>query len=96
MTFKQFRRWCVSDKDGNIVFGQRPNLPILSGTLMAVLAFVTPGYVRIVLSLISFGALFTWAWQEIFDGTTPLRRFLGGAFMVALLVVSTLLLGALT
>lgn len=91
---KKIVRWCVSDRDGNVVIGQPANLPIMVGVLAALLTVVIPGVGRLVVGLIAFGALFTWAWLEIFDGTTPLRRVTGGLFIVALVTLSVLLLGA--
>ena len=75
-------------RDGQIVFGQRPNLPII-------VWFVTFVVLRLpltlntqfeqVISLVSFGALFTWAWLELFDGVNLYRRILGGVVLVVII-----------
>ncbi|MEK7626096.1 MAG: hypothetical protein AAB423_01925 [Patescibacteria group bacterium] len=56
---------------------QAPNLPIIVWLLCLVLAKVTDGQVQSLFSVISFGALFTWSWLEIFYGTHNFRRILG-------------------
>jgi len=38
------------------------------------------------LELVAFGALFTWAWLEIFDGANWFRRLLGITVMAVLLL----------
>jgi uncharacterized membrane protein len=68
-------------------FAQVPNLPIIVWFVATVLTHVLPyGKLNFTASLIAFGALFTWAWLEIFDGTNNFRRALGTAVMIILLV----------
>lgn len=75
------------DDEGNIVIAQPPNLPIIVGVSASLLApVVPPGQVNIALNLIGFGALFTWAWLELFDGVNYFRRALGLVALVGLLV----------
>lgn len=75
------------DEDGKVVIGQWPNAP-----LYAWLGAMAGGWLPlsekliVVLDLISFGALFTWAWLEIFSGVNLWRRFLGTVVMVVLLL----------
>lgn len=57
------------DSDGKIVIGQMPNLPLwvwIAATLFNVLP--TYDAVSTILSAIAFGSLFTWAWEELFQG----------------------------
>ncbi|NJR40703.1 MAG: hypothetical protein HC781_20060 [Leptolyngbyaceae cyanobacterium CSU_1_4] len=66
------------DGDGNIVIGQLPNLPIslwLVATLLNLMPVGDP--IHRGLEAIAFGLLFTWAWQEIFEGVNYFRRTLG-------------------
>lgn len=84
-----FTDWLVRDKDGNVVIGQAANLPIKMTIAAGLLALVTRGPFRLAFGLVTFGALFTWAWLEIFDGTTPLRRIMGGFVMAGLLGATT-------
>lgn len=66
------------DSDGNIVIAQPPNLPVIVGVTAAILQSVLPnGQLQVAAKLIAFGALFTWAWQELFDGVNYFRRGLG-------------------
>ncbi len=66
------------DSDGNIVLAQMPNLPILvwvAATLLKLL--LTNGNIHTGLDALAFGSLFTWAWQELFQGVNYFRRALG-------------------
>lgn len=66
------------DSDGNIVIAQMPNLPILvwlSATLLGLL--IPTGNLHRGLDAVAFGSLFTWAWQELFQGVNYFRRSLG-------------------
>ena len=66
------------DSEGNIVVAQPPNLPVLVGVAAAILQYFLPsGQLQIAAELFAFGALFTWAWQELFDGVNYFRRSLG-------------------
>lgn len=66
-----------AEKQG-YVFWQSPNLAIMVWFGAVVLGKLFE-QVRVheVLSLVSFGALFTWAWMEIFQGVNNFRRTLG-------------------
>ncbi len=71
------------DSEGNVVLGQMPNLPILVW-LTATLLSLTPTSTGIHTGLqaIAFGSLFTWAWQELFEGVNYFRRALGLAVLI--------------
>jgi hypothetical protein len=74
------------DREGQIVIAQPPNLPILVGLTALILHFVLPySNIQIILGLVGFGALFTWAWQELFDGVNYFRRSLGLIGLVGLI-----------
>lgn len=76
------------DSEGNIVLGQMPNLPILVWGAATLLQLVfTSGKVYAGLNAIAFGSLFTWAWQELFDGVNYFRRFLGLVVLVGAIVM---------
>lgn len=76
------------DREGNIVIAQMPNLPILVGSAAAVLQFLLPsGNLQTGAGLVAFGALFTWAWQELFDGVNYFRRSLGLLGLASLLAL---------
>ena len=66
------------DSSGQIVVTQMPNLPILVwvGAISLKLIF-TSGQTYLLLDTIAFGALFTWAWEELFQGVNYFRRSLG-------------------
>lgn len=66
------------DSEGHIIIAQPPNLPVLAGVAAAILQSLLPsGQLQMAAQLITFGALFTWAWQELFDGVNYFRRALG-------------------
>jgi hypothetical protein len=73
------------DNEGNVVLAQAPNLPLLVWLAATLLKLViTSGSIYIGLDAIAFGTLFTWAWQELFQGVNYFRRALG---LVVLIVV---------
>lgn len=75
------------DKDGNVVIAQWPNAPLIAWFVTMVLTQLPfPEAPLRFLSLFSFGALFTWAWMEIFSGVNVWRRILGLVVMVLLLL----------
>ena len=74
-------RWFVSDRDGHVVIGQFPNLPLLIWFAALVLAQVFSGGLSTVLSVTSKGALLVWAAWELVDGDSPFRRVLGLAVL---------------
>ncbi|MDB9525551.1 hypothetical protein PN498_06095 [Oscillatoria sp. CS-180] len=71
------------DNEGNLTIAQKPNPPLLvwlSATLLSLLPVT--GNLQILFETISFGALFTWAWMELFQGVNYFRRFLGLTVLV--------------
>ena len=71
------------DSHGNIVLGQMPNLPIavwLTATLLSLIP--TSDSLHRGMEAIAFGSLFTWAWQELFEGVNYFRRSLGLVVLV--------------
>ena len=76
------------DREGNIVIAQMPNLPILVWLAATLLQLVVPsGKVDTGLNLVAFGTLFTWAWQELFEGVNYFRRALGLVVLVGMLAL---------
>lgn len=76
------------DSEGNIVIFQMPNLPVLVGLATSALQFILPsGKLQTGADLIAFGALFTWAWQELFEGVNYFRRALGLIVLVSIVAL---------
>ncbi|MEG4286573.1 hypothetical protein QUB68_25925 [Microcoleus sp. A006_D1] len=74
------------DSEGNIVIAQPPNLPLIVGIVSSLLKLLfTTGQIYLVLDLVAFGALFTWAWEELFQGVNYFRRALGLIGLVGLI-----------
>ena len=75
------------DSEGNIVIAQPPNLPLIVGLVASLLKLIVPtGEINLALELVAFGSLFTWAWEELFQGVNYFRRALGLIALVGLLV----------
>ena len=73
------------DSEGNIVIAQPPNLPLITGITATLLQLIIKsGNIHTGLDAIAFGSLFTWAWQELFDGVNYFRRALGLVALIAL------------
>lgn len=76
------------DREGKIVIAQMPNLPLLVGLAATSLQLILPSSdLKTAIDLVAFGALFTWAWQEIFKGVNYFRRALGLVVLVGILAL---------
>lgn len=74
------------DSDGNIVIAQMPNLPLLVWLAATLLKFLpASGNIHTGLDALAFGALFTWAWQELFQGVNYFRRAIGLVVLLGVL-----------
>ncbi|WP_017298551.1 hypothetical protein [Nodosilinea nodulosa] len=74
------------DRDGNIVIAQPPNLPILVAVAATFVQAILPdGALQTAIDLIAFGAWFTWAWQELFEGVNYFRRAIGLVALIGLI-----------
>ncbi|MEG4252816.1 hypothetical protein [Microcoleus sp. Pol10D4] len=74
------------DSEGQIVIAQMPNLPLSVGIVASLLTLiVTSGKINLGLQIVGFGSLFTWAWQELFQGVNYFRRALGLIGLVGLI-----------
>jgi len=66
------------DSEGQIVIAQPPNLPLIVWSVASLLQLIlTTGNINKGLDLLAFGCLFTWAWEELFQGVNYFRRALG-------------------
>ncbi len=85
---QSFIEKCYKDSDGKVVVAQFPNLPLFVWVIATLLVKVVPeGPFTQLLELVAFGAIFTWAWLELFSGSTYIRRLLG--LVILSLVVFT-------
>ena len=74
------------DQEGKVVLAQMPNLPLITWIVASLLKIIfTTGKINIGLEALAFGALFTWAWEELFQGVNYFRRTLGLLVLVALI-----------
>ena len=82
------------DQEGKIVIAQMPNLPLLVGLAATLLQLILPNSaLKTGVDLVAFGALFTWAWQELFEGVNYFRRALGLVVLVGLITLRLHLIG---
>jgi hypothetical protein len=66
------------DAEGKVQIIQWPNLPLTTYLVAVILGKIfDQGTIHSVVRVVGFGALFTWAWLEIFQGVNYFRRFLG-------------------
>lgn len=84
---KTFIEKCYKDKSGAVVFGQGPNLPIIIWIVAKIALFIIPEETTLfrLLDIVAFGALFTWAYLELFQGATYLRRAIGFVVIVSVI-----------
>lgn len=74
------------DSEGKIVLAQMPNLPLIVWVVASMLQLIfTAGKINIGLEVLSFGAIFTWAWEELFQGVNSFRRALGLLVLIILI-----------
>ena len=74
------------DSEGKIVIAQMPNLPLSVGIVASLLKLiVTTGQINLALDSVAFGSLFTWAWEELFQGVNYFRRALGLIVLVGVI-----------
>ena len=81
--------WTFRDRTtGRIVIAQRPNAPLLTGLVCALLTRVVrpSGTAGTVLETTGRAALKTWAIGELARGVNPWRRMLGGSALAVLTV----------
>jgi hypothetical protein len=71
------------DERGRIVVWQFPNLPLWVWAASTIASRFWSGRPGAAASLVAFGALFTWAWLELFDGASRFRRLLGAVVLIA-------------
>jgi hypothetical protein len=74
------------DQEGKVVLAQMPNLPLITWIVASLFKIIfTTGKINIGLEALAFGSLFTWAWEELFQGVNYFRRTLGLLVIFALI-----------
>lgn len=76
---------CIRNQQGRLALVQRPNLPIVVWAAARIAVFLLKGTPKELAQTIAFGALFTWAWLEFFQGVNYFRRALGLVVLVILI-----------
>jgi len=70
------------DREGHFVLFEAPNLPLIAWFTMILLVYPLTGKVALLATIVARGALFTWAWLELFQGVNYFRRGLGLAVLI--------------
>lgn len=70
------------DKDGKLAIVGIPNVPLLTWLVTLPLGWILSGTADKLMSVIGHGALFTWAWLELFQGVNYFRRALGAVVLL--------------
>ncbi len=75
------------DSKGQIILAQMPNLPLIVWIISSLLKIIfTTGKINIGLDALAFGSLFTWAWEELFQGVNYFRRSLGLIVIIGMIM----------
>lgn len=85
MSKRAFIEKCFMDEKGRIVVASMPNPPIIVWFMATVVGWIFDGVVGQTLNIVAFGALFTWAWLELFDGVNYFRRAMGLVVLVLII-----------
>jgi len=73
---------CWKAPNGKQGLAQLPNVPIIVWLAALIVAQLLNGKAQHVAQAVSFGAIFTWAWLELFQGVSYFRRLLGAVVLV--------------
>ena len=77
---------CYKNPEGKVVLAQAPNLPLLVWFPAMIMAkIVQTGTVHHLFDLVAFGAIFTWAWLELFQGDAYIRRIFGLTVLIIII-----------
>jgi len=75
------------DKDGNVVLGQFPNVPLLGWMVFTILSWILPdGRLGNASESLGRAFLFTWGYLELTAGVNYFRRALGAVAIVFVLL----------
>jgi hypothetical protein len=75
-------RKTFKNKQGRWAIGAVPNLPLIVWAVSVPLGWVLSGIPGKIISMVGYGALFTWAWLELFQGVNYFRRALGAIVLL--------------
>jgi len=87
MSIKQIVTKFIRDRNGKIVLWQIPNLPLIGWFVCLVIShLISAGVIRAGFASLSTAFLFTWAYLEIKEGASYLRRVLGAVVLASVLM----------
>ena len=80
---KRFANQSIRDKDNNLVVWQLPNPPLVGWFVGLIISnVIASGFLKTGLAALSTAFLFTWAYLEVAQGATYLRRLPGVIAMI--------------
>ncbi len=75
------------DKDGHVVIGSWPNIPLIGWVVFKVIALiVTTGRIHTGSEQLSMALLYTWAYMETMSGVNYFRKLLGVIVLIILVI----------
>jgi len=78
---------CIKDKNGKVVLGQSPNIPIVIFISLTLCSFILPeGQAKATVSQLATCFAVVWAYLEITQGVNYFRRVLGIIIMIFVVV----------
>ena len=82
VSIEQIIQKTFKDKDGKLALAGMPNPPLIAWLSSLPLGWLLSGTSEKFVSVIGHGALFTWAWLELFQGVNYFRRALGAVVLM--------------
>ncbi len=76
------------DNNGELVYFQSPNLPLIVYLLSIIAGLILEGYIKTIIVTLGDGALFVFGWLELFYGVNVFRKLLGFIVLFILLASS--------
>jgi len=73
---------CFKAPNGKQGLWQTPNAPLIVWFVALILGKLLDGKPADFMQAVQFGAIFTWAWLEVFQGVSYFRRALGAVVLV--------------
>ena len=74
------------DRAGKLALAQLPNVPIIVWVVARGMSWLLHGTTGEFFRVVAFGALFVWAWLELFHGVNYFRRGLGLIVLIGLIM----------
>jgi len=78
---------CIKDREGKIVLGQTPNIPLIFFLFLTIITALLPdGQLKSSMSQVATCFAFIWAYLELIEGINYFRKVLGGTVIIFIVV----------